>query len=197
MGIFPRCVNGMIRAASDVSSFFQDRELDYVLLPIKIKMKRGLPRIASSSFELAETKEGDVIEVSRWVSEVLVDMGFAEVQGEPFEVEVFKALSRERIQGPLQLSTLKSEFYLKMRRHLSELKMKSERNGTARADFEKFSVSTYDLLTLRLSKLLYLASSSSTHQDLLDKITPEERLLFEEAHRMVVSWRKAVLEGVS
>jgi len=187
----------MIKVSSKMPSFLGDRELEYILSPVKITMKRGLPNIETLSFKLEETKEGDLIEVPRWVSEVLVDMGFAEVQGEPFEVEVFKVLSRERIQGSLQLSTLKGDFYLKMKRYLGNLKLKSERNGAFKPDFERFSVSAYDLITLRLSKLLYLASSSSTPQDLFEKITPEERELFNEAHRMVDGWRRAVLEGAS
>ena len=146
-------------------------------------------------FHLDETKEGDSVEVPRWVGEILVETGFADAQEESLEIEISRALSRERIQGSLQLSTLKKDFYLKVRRHLNYLERKGEIDEAAKPEHERFSVSAYDLITLRLGKLLYFGSSSSTPQDLLEKITPEEEKLFNGAHDVVESWRKTVLEG--
>jgi len=121
-------------------------------------------------------------------------MAFAEIQEESFNLELFKALSRERMQDPSQISTLKADFYLKMKRQIKLMKAMMEKDESSKEVYEKFSSSAYDLIALRTSKLLYLAGSSTLSPDLERKTTPEERILFEFIRSIIENWKKAIIE---
>ena len=178
---------------SSVIDFLKDYEIGFLLTPVKVIIKQGLPAIEIGSVNLPEAHEGDVIEVPKWVAEIMVQMDFAEIQEESFDLELFKALSRERMQDPSQISTLKSDFYPEMKRKMKSMKSMMERDESLKEAYEKFSSSAYDLIALRTSKLLYLASSPLS-PDLERKITPEEKNLFELIRSIIEDWKKTILE---
>lgn len=179
---------------TSVIGFLKDYEIGFLLIPVKVIIKQNLPSIEIGSINLPETHERDVIEVPRWVAEIMVQMGFAELQEESFDLELFKALSRERMQDPSQISTLKADFYVKMKRQMNLIKAMMKRDESLKEAYEKFSSSTYDLIALRTSKLLYLAGSSTLSPDLEMKMTPEEKNLFELIRSIIDDWKKAILE---
>ncbi|MCP8317932.1 MAG: DNA replication complex GINS family protein [archaeon] len=179
---------------SSIIDFLKDYEIGFLLIPVKVIMKQDLPAIEIGSVNLPEAHEGDVIEVPRWAAEVMVQMGFAEIQEESFDLELFKALSRERMQDSSQISTLKSDFYLEMKRKMKFMKSMTEKDESSKEAYEKFSSSSYDLIALRTSKILYLAGSSVLSPDLERKITPEEKNLFELIRSIIEDWKKAILE---
>jgi len=171
---------------SDVSSLLKDREVLLQLSPMRIIMKKPLPPIDLRSLKLDGLGIGSSVEVPRWVGELLVNLGFASAPEENFETELFKALSRERMQGPLQLSTLKPDFYVKLASFL--------RNASQMTpQWERISVASRDLVLYRTNKLLYLASGTIPPSDVLDKTTPEERKMIEIVNEIVQDWMKALL----
>jgi hypothetical protein len=177
-----------------IVGFLKDYEAGFLLMPVKVIIKQDLPRIDVGSVNLPEVHEGDVIEVPRWVADIMVKMGFAEIQEESIDLDLFKALSREKMQDPSQISTLKGDFYPRMKIQIKSMKSMMERDESLKEAYEKFSSSAYDLIALRMSKLLYLAGSSSLSPDLERKIAPEEKVLFEIIRSTIEDWRKAILE---
>lgn len=177
---------------ADVAKYLKDRELSYLLRPVRIHFTKTPESDAEGEEErpLQGTRD-----IPRWQAEVYAEEGAAQIDEESFEVELSKTASRERIQGRDQIAALNPDFYLKMRRHLVSLKAKAEGNGANMEDYRRNSMVAYDLLTIRLGKILRFAASSSIPQDLLAKITPEEKLFLEHVHRKVDGWRKAVLDG--
>lgn len=192
---FSVCATSWEDRFSELENFLKDRELGHALTSVKVTLRQSIPRMEFGSVLLEEKKEGEVLEIPRWIAEVLQELGLGEMMEESFEAELFKSLSRERMQESLQLSTLKADFYLRMKKFLEELRAKRKRNLLLKPDYDKLSISAYDLLTLRTSKLLYLASAPSPSTDLVRKITPEEAQLFDYVHKTVEKWRRLVLEG--
>jgi DNA replication factor GINS len=180
--------------ASSISTIIKDREMEYLLLPVKIITKRSLPKISISSINIAETKEGNLIEVPRWVAESFVELGFAEIQEESFEVEMLQMLSRERIQSSNQLSTINKDFYLKLKRHLECLKENIKARKKSKLTYDESLMKAMDLVTLRAVKLLPLTVGEYT-PDLMKKITPEEVSLFNIIRELVQQWKRTVVEG--
>jgi len=180
-----------LEKGSSVIQFLKDSEVGFLLIPVKVIMKEGLPPIEIGSVSLPETNEGDVIEVPRWVAEVKMD--FVEIQEESFDIELFKALSRERMQDSSQLSTLKGDFYPRMRRRINLKKINMENDSRLKGEYEKFLASAYDLIALRTSKLLNLTCLPSLSPDLEMKLTLEEKKLFELIHSLVKDWKKTIL----
>ncbi|MFN3621335.1 MAG: hypothetical protein ACK4TI_00410 [Nitrososphaerales archaeon] len=180
-------------ATSPIEFLINARESILVLAPMKIILKQSTPRIDLSSFKMEEQAEGTSLEIPRWAGEILVNLGLASAPNEGFEVELFKSLSRERMQGPLQLSTLKKDFYVNLKIYLEDLSKKARSDPKFVAQFEKDTAAARDLMRYRVQKLLYIASASALPVDLVEKTTPEEQKLVESVKSLIKGWLSSVI----
>ncbi|MGI0091268.1 MAG: hypothetical protein ACREBS_06125, partial [Nitrososphaerales archaeon] len=62
-------------------------------------------------------------------------------------------------------------------------------------EIEKTRTLIYDLIALRLRKILSIASSLSPTNDIREKLTPEEYQIFESVYSLLQSWRSMTLDG--
>jgi DNA replication factor GINS len=179
-------------------SFLQsirDRDFAYLLSATRLKVKQNIPQLDIGSVHLNAMSQGDMIELPRWIGEVLVDLDLCESQEESFSSEVFKAVNREKIAGPDQIAKLSPDFYLKIRRHLSFWNDFVSKKPTAMQELDKTKTLIYDLIALRLRKILMIASSLSPPDDIREKLTPEEYQIFDTTYNLLQSWRTLTLEG--
>jgi len=179
-----------------IRELFEQREREFMLGKTMVKMRASVENIYAGEYGIESLSEGQSVELPRWVAEELVGLNLAEASNEPFEVEVYRALSKEKMMGPLQLSTLPENFYVRMRRRMRHLEDAVDEGRVRREEFEKLRAVCYDLVGMRLSKLLSLSSSSSKASDLGDKLAPEERAFFAEAQSMSAGWKAALLGGM-
>ena len=177
---------------TDVAKIFEQREREFLLSSVRVTMKTSTDDIEVGDLVVKKAKEGERLEMPRWVAEELVELQLAETQEEPFEVEIFKALTREKILASPQLSPLEPNFYIRMRRRLSAVKAGMEKGKYRREDYEKLRMASYDLIGRRLSKLLSMSSSASV-QTIADRITPEEKAFFSMSSSISAAWKKALL----
>ena len=173
----------------------RDREFAYLLSSTRLKAKQKTPRIDIGSVHLDPMNEGDAIDLPRWIAEVLINMDVCDSQEESFASEVFKAVTREKIAGTEQLSTLRPDFYLKIRRHLAFASDSNKVRPSSIPEIEKTRTLIYDLIALRLRKILSIASSLSPPTDIRGKLTPEEYQIFESVYGLIQSWRSMTLDG--
>ena len=178
--------------AKTISKVFEQREREYMMAPVRVTMKSSMEDIEVGDVVLRKSREGETLEIPRWMAEELVDLKLAETRDEPFEVEIFKALTREKMLASQQLSPLTPDFYQRMRRRISVIKAGVERGKYRREDYEKLRADSYNLIGRRLSKLLSLSSSSSI-QTIADKITPEEKVFFSTCSAVSAEWKRALL----
>ncbi len=190
------CLIVMHLSEDSVEQRARDKFVLKRLEPVPVEMLQGLPEIDAVLLHLKETTQGERITVPRWAAEVLSDAHFAKVLEEPFENEVFRAVAKERLQNPPQLSKLSGDFYHRLSALLSERKSTSLTEEKKRL-LDRLEMVGYDLITTRLSKMLSSAVTSSASSDLYGKLSPEESELFKAVNDMVTLWRKAVLEGDS
>ncbi len=175
-----------------IVKLFEQREREYLLAPVRVTMKSATEGMEVGDLVLSKAKEGERLEMPRWVAEELAELDLADMQEEPFEVEIFKALTREKIMASLQLSPLEPNFYIRMRRRLASVRAGVERGKYRREDYEKLRMTSYDLIGRRLSKLLSMSSSASV-QTIADRITPEEKAFFSMCSSISAGWKKALL----
>ncbi|MGA2664340.1 MAG: hypothetical protein ABSF83_05290 [Nitrososphaerales archaeon] len=175
-----------------IAELFAQREREFLLSPVRVMVKASLDGMEVGDVEIPRMKGGEAVEIPRWVAEELAELDVAEIQEEPFEGEIFKALTREKMLGAPQLSPLQPNFYLRMRRRLAAIKDGSEKGKYRREDYEKLKGTCYDLIGRRLSKLLSMGSSASL-QTVGDKITPEERVFFTTLRSFSDEWKVALL----
>ncbi len=171
------------------------REREYLLGTARAKMRSSIENITVGDFHIEKLSEGESVELPRWVLDELVTQGIAEVAETPFENEIFSALSREKMMGPLQLSGLPADFYVRMRRRLGALAAGVVEGKVKREDAERLRAVCYDLVGIRLSKLLSLSSSSAPASTLADKLTPEEGSFFALSQSLSKEWKAGLLGG--
>ncbi|MDA4111345.1 MAG: DNA replication complex GINS family protein [Thaumarchaeota archaeon] len=182
-------------SAEQVIQSIRDREFAYLLSASRLRVKQKISRIDIGSIHLEPMNEGDTIDLPRWVAEVLVNLDICESQEESFSSEVFKAVTREKIAGSEQLSTLRPDFYLKIRRQLAHTRDFGNLKPSSIPELEKTRTLIYDLIALRLRKILSIAASLSPPTDVREKLTPEEYQIFDSVYGLLQSWRSMMMEG--
>jgi hypothetical protein len=171
------------------------REREYLLGKAIVKMKSSVENLDVGDFRVEKLTEGETADLPRWVADELAGLSMAEVVEDPFEVEIFKVLSREKMMGPLQLSALPADFYIRMKRRLGTLAEGVAAGKSRKEDLDKVRAGSYDLIGMRLSKLLSLSSSSTPASALAERLTPEEQAFFSVSQSMSKEWKVALLGG--
>ena len=171
------------------------REREYLLGTTRARMRSSVENLDVGDFHIEKFNEGESVDLPRWVADELIGQGMAESGETPFESEIFSALSREKMMGPLQLSGLPPDFYVRMRRKLGVLNAGVVAGKSRREDFERFRAVCYDLVGIRLSKLLSLSSSSTPASSLAEKLTPEESEFFAISQALSKEWKAGLLGG--
>ncbi len=172
----------------ELESLLEDMDYDNKLRIVKVLANQDLARIENGSYILEATSKGSTIEVPRWLAEILSSKRLVTYQDSDVQLELYKALSREKIQGSLQLSPLRNDFYPQIRALAALYQRDKERE-----EREKLAVAARDLITIRIRKLLSLAALSVPPVDIEGQIPKEERVLFERVRDLVKLWRELAL----
>jgi len=176
-----------------IRELIEQREREFMLAKTRVKMRSSVENIDAGDYRIESLAEGQSVELPRWVAEELAALNLAETSDEPFESEIFRALSREKMMGPLQLSVIPEDFFLRMRRRVAHLGNAVKEGRVRREEYEKLKGVCYDLIGMRLSKLLSLSSSSAKASDMGERLTPEERAFFTMAQSSSQEWKTALL----
>jgi len=182
-------------SSGTVLKSIKDREIAYLLSGTRLKAKQNIPRLDVGSVHLDAMNVGDVAELPRWIAEVLTDLGFCEIQEESFSSEVFRAVNREKIAGDTQIADLRPDFYLKIRRHLAFARELIKTKPVTAPELDRTKTLIYDLIALRLRKILFIASSLSPSTEIREKLTPEEHQIFDTVYNLLQAWRSLVMDG--
>ena len=83
-----------------------------------------------------------------------------------------------------------------MRRRLGQLSGGVEEGKVKKEELDRLRAVCYDLVGIRLSKLLSLSSSSTSASSLTDKLTPEESAFFAVSQSLSKEWKGGLLGGV-
>jgi DNA replication factor GINS len=168
----------------EISELARVYSLGYMTEEVKTRFKKEV-KINIFSISL-NAKENDIQPVPRWVAAILEENGLAEVQGQDMGVELLRALSRERIAGSEQISGLKPDFYIRVNDFIKN------KTGIER---DKLAVSLQDLVILRLGKITHFARSAPMTPDLEQKLTYDEKTLFQLIHKATKDFKECVLGG--
>ena len=131
-----------------------------------------------------ESKQGEIMSVSRWVAEVLSAEKLVQVQDTDMVVALKQAVMKENVQGDFDLSTLELDFYIKVNSFTQRLPQE---------DHNKIESMLNSLIRKRQGKIIRLADSSKMTSDLAKKLTIEERTLFDYIHNNSTEFKKQIL----
>ena len=134
-----------------------------------------------------EGVSGEIINMPRWIGKILSDNKLTTLDSPDMVTELKQALSKEKMTGEYQLSTLDSTFYIKLKITMKELN---------RDDFDKVESMMLELFRMRRGKLIKMADTINLNSELYNKLSAEESVFYQTIYDNSVEFEKQI-RGVS
>ncbi len=156
--------------------------LQYLLEEIRVTFKSDV-KVSINEINI-DAKEGDILLLPRWLTKNLSRKKLIDVQDNETSSYVSKALNRERISKPHDISGVDVDFYIRVNDYLESLNEKEK---------ETLSVSLNSFVMSRLEKIVKLAAASSLSAEMETKLSAEERQLYNFVHSSSMAFKEWVL----
>ena len=166
----------------EISDLVQVYTIGYRLQDVKVTFNHDI-KVDASDVSI-DAKYGEIINIPRWVADVLTSEKLVDVQDTDMIVALKQALVKENVQGDFDLSTLDTDFYIKVRSYVQRLPQQ---------DLDKVESMINTLMRKRQGKIIVLADSSKMTSDLAKKLSIEERALFDAIRAQSVDFKKQIL----
>lgn len=165
-----------------ISELIQIHSIGYRLQDVKVTFGHDL-KIEAPLISI-EAKQGDALNISRWISEVLYSEKLVEVHDTNMATELNQAILKENTQGEFNLSTLDVDFYIKVNLFAQKLPQQ---------DYDRIEGVLNELIRKRRGKIIALADSSQMISDIASKLTIEERTFFDYIHKKGIEFKKQIM----
>jgi len=135
-------------------------------------------------------KQGEILNIPRWVANVLESEKYVKIQDVDMLVELKQAVEKERMLGQFDLSTLQVQhqadphFYIKMKSYMSRLPEK---------DYDKVESMLNTLLRTRQTKIIRLADAAKLTSNISQKLSIEEREFYNNLHDNSSKFSKSII----
>jgi DNA replication factor GINS len=133
-----------------------------------------------------EGKQGEILNIPRWVANVLESEKHIVIQDQDMVVELKQAIVKENVQGEFDLATLEPHFYIKLTSYMKKLPQQ---------DYDKVESMLNSLIRKRQGKIIHLADSSKLTADLSKRLTTEERSFYEKIYKTSIEFKNQILGG--
>ena len=125
-------------------------------------------------------KQGEVINMPRWIAQTLESESHAEIQESDMGIELTQSISKENFVGE-EVSHLEPDFYIKVKGYMARQSDKEK---------DKLESLLYTLIRKRLGKLIPRANSMELTAELAKKLSVEERSLYNTIHNNSTEFMK-------
>lgn len=156
--------------------------LEYLLEEIRVTFKSDV-KISINDINI-DAKEGDILLLPRWLTKILSKKNLIEIQDNEMSSYVSKALNRERISKPHDISSIDADFYIRVDDFLKSLNEKER---------ETLMVSLNSFVISRLGKIVKLAAASSLSPEMETKLSAEEKQLYNFINTSSLAFKESVL----
>ena len=135
-------------------------------------------------------KQGEILNIPRWVAEVLESEKHVEIQDVNMVVELKQAVEKEKMLGQFDLAVLQVQqqadphFYIKMKSYMKRLPEK---------DYDRVESMLNTLLRTRQTKIIRLADTSKLTADISQKLSIEEREFYNNLHDNSSKFSKTII----
>ena len=130
-----------------------------------------------------EGSQGDTNNMPQWVGKILADNKIGTLDSPDMITQLKQSLSKEKMVGEYQISTLDPHFYIKLKESMKELN---------RDDFDKVESMMLELFRMRRGKLVKIADSIKLNSELYNKLTVEENVFYKTIHDNSVEFEKQI-----
>lgn len=156
--------------------------IEYLLEEVRVTFKSDV-KISLNDINI-DAKEGDMLPLPRWLTKILSKKNLIEIPDYEISSYVSKALNRERISKPHDISGVDADFYIRVDDFLETLNEKER---------ETLMVSLNSFVISRLGKIVKLAAASSLSAEIESKLSAEERQLYNSVRTSSLAFKGSVL----
>ncbi|MCS6769631.1 MAG: DNA replication complex GINS family protein [Candidatus Caldarchaeum sp.] len=159
---------------NDVAEVIDENLLEYMHVGVKVVLNSNVQRLTYAGKTVEDLKPGSVVNLWRWVADVLVSAGYAEYASKPSTSSQLMQVEWREKNNPSDLQALPRHFYLDWLREAEKGDKEVARRLT-------------DIMTMRLMKIVALAAKR-LDGEIVKKLTPEEEALYRSVFKMVDEW---------
>jgi DNA replication factor GINS len=127
--------------------------------------------------------QGDTNNMPLWIGKILSDNKIGTLISPDMITQLKQALSKEKMVGEYQISTLDPHFYIKLKESMNELN---------RDDFDKVESMMLELFRMRRGKLVKIADSIKLSSELYNKLTVEENVFYKTIYDNSIEFEKQI-----
>jgi DNA replication factor GINS len=158
-------------------------QLGYMAEEVRVTYKKDVKMTVGNI--AIDAKEGDMSSLQRWVAKILAEHGAVEMQPSDSAGYISRALNRERIAKPHDLSGIDVDFYVRVNDYLEGLRDREREN---------LLVSLNTFVATRLEKIVKLAAASPLSPELEAKLSAEEKELYRLINNASTKFKRGVLK---
>jgi hypothetical protein len=168
----------------------------YDVEKVKVKVLKKVPEIRINEEVLGPFPQDQEVEIERWIAKILKEEGYVEIVDERgIDLTAISRIAWKESRTP-QLVLLEPTFYVKARSYLKSLAEKAKANPEALNEKKLAEVRLIDIINCRVQKIVNMAlTGAQPPREVLDCLTPEERMLFNELCGLISRWRRRVKGG--
>jgi len=127
--------------------------------------------------------QGDTNNMPQWVGKILSENNIVTLNSPDMITQLKQALSKEKMVGEYQISTLDPHFYIRLKESMTELNSD---------DFDKVESMMLELFRMRRGKLVKIADSIKLNSELYNKLTVEENIFYKTIHENSIEFEKQI-----
>ena len=135
-----------------------------------------------------EGTQGEIINMPQWIGKILSENNLTTLDSPDMITELKQALSKEKMVGEYQISTLDPHFYIKLKESMKQLN---------HDDFDKVESMMLELFRMRRGKLVKIADSIKLNSELYNKLTVEENIFYKNIHENSVEFERQIREDLN
>ncbi len=156
---------------------------------------RNYPDLKLAGINVGPFQEGNEYEIYYWIASGLAELGIVHFREEDNldATKLYKAQWKERVQVAGQISELPEDFYPKLRRHLTKLKQDIAKHPEKIQEYQKTKYLADDIVNSRLKKIVTLSSGPLQADQIINKLTSEEQLVYMQLGKIINLWRTQIL----
>ena len=165
----------------------------YDVEKVKVKVLRRIPEIRVGEGVLGPFPQDQEVEVERWIARILKEEGYVELIDEKgIDLAMISRIAWKESRTP-QLVQLEPTFYVKVRSYLKSLVEKAKASPEALNEKKLAEVRLIDIINCRAQKIVNIAlTGAQPPREVLDCLTPEEKMLFNEVCGLISRWRRSI-----
>lgn len=181
----------------NIEQLIEGLEVSFMLSPARVTVLKNFGK--APFIEDIVLSRGIEIEIPRWLALILEKWGVVELS--PNERPRLDTVARAKIlerdmerRGLRTLAKLHPYFYIMIRLMVRELESRAKRelNISVLKEIDAIRSSLYDVLKLRLGKIIDAALMGTVSTELLDNMTFEEKVLFTKLSSVIKSWHRVL-----